>query len=126
MRYLLILVLLAACTTPQEPAQGLPGQRIVCQEGSCTYVDACNATQDEFLAQVGPACVTHYGEEAIRSWQICTRSSSTCNCILAAQTTRSEPVDAGYRCVPHDYMDYMINAGVSGLDENGMGYDAIA
>ncbi len=92
-------------------------------------VDICPANYDPFMTQIGvQLCIPHYGAEQIEQWETCDRSSETCNCVKAYETTTEDEIaDAQYRCVPEMYADRLLfRAGVDRLDENGESFVAIA
>jgi hypothetical protein len=86
-------------------------------------IEICPGNYDSYTSQIGiEHCIKHYGVEEITSWEECSRSSSSCNCVNAYETTRSEEIsDATYRCVPEDYSSRLLfRAGIDRLDENGV------
>lgn len=91
--------------------------------------DICPKNFDPFVTQIGvELCIQHYGEEEIAGWEMCTRSSDSCNCVKAYETTSEEQIDnPEYRCVPEMYAERLLfRSGVDRLDENGQQSVAIA
>jgi hypothetical protein len=138
---LLSLLILAACSPGAEKGAApngtaitsgtRAGTHIICEGGSCSYANGCPDGYDEFMAQVGPACVKHYGKEEISQWPGCRRSSDSCACTDAARDTQGNeiawPDDTSLRCAPAGYRNYMVSTGgLSGVDEHGRKYHAIA
>ncbi|MBS3104091.1 hypothetical protein J4222_03945 [Candidatus Woesearchaeota archaeon] len=91
-------------------------------------VDICPGNYDEYYTQIGStACIIHYGEEEISEWETCDRSSDSCNCVKAYETTdghkSAEEVqveNAKFRCVPEEYAERLLfRGGQERLDENG-------
>lgn len=85
-------------------------------------VDICPGNHDPYMTQIGiKVCTQHYGEEEIEDWPVCERSSDSCECVNAYETTRGEPIeDPEYRCVPERYSGRLIfTGGVDRLDEDG-------
>lgn len=96
-------------------------------DGIC--VDICPGNYDEYTTQIGISlCIEHYGIEEISRWQICSQSSSECECAKAYETTSGENIlNASYRCVPKRYADRLLfRSGLDTLDENGEQSVAIA
>lgn len=92
-------------------------------------VDVCPGNYDAFTTQTGiQVCIRHYGEEEISEWETCDRSTDSCECVKASETTTGEPIDEPeYRCVPDKYAERMLfRSGVDKLDENGEQSVAIA
>ena len=92
-------------------------------------VDICPGNYDPYMTQIGiELCIEHYGVEEIEEWKICKRSSGSCNCVKAGETTRSEQIDdAKYRCVPDIYAERLLfTSGQDKIDENGQRYASIA
>ncbi len=92
-------------------------------------VDICPGNFDPYMTQIGvEVCIEHYGVQEISSWQTCDRSTDTCECVKAYETTTEEPIpDAQYRCVPPQYaMRLLFRSGQDRLDENGEPSVAIA
>ncbi len=90
------------------------------QGGIC--VDICPGNYDSYVTQIGISlCIQHYGEDEIRYWQTCTRSSASCRCVKAYETTGGKQIsDPKYRCVPETYAERMLfRGGLDSLDENG-------
>jgi hypothetical protein len=137
---LLALFVLGACSNTQEIPEDnsgnddLPsyaqGTHMICENGDCRYENGCPAGYDEFMAQMGPACVKHYGVEEIDAWQTCSRSTQDCDCVMATRTTDGAQIkqseENAFRCAPEGYGNYLIHFGKTGLDENGDQYTAIA
>lgn len=85
-------------------------------------VDVCPGNYDGFITQIGvELCIQHYGVEEIEQWSLCHRSSDTCECVKAYETTSGEEIeDAEYRCVPDKYSERLLfRGGVDRLDEKG-------
>lgn len=85
-------------------------------------VDSCPEKFDPFTTQIGiQLCIPHYGEKEIEAWETCEKSSDTCNCVKAYETTDEKQIeDAEYRCVPEDYAERLVfRAGIDRIDENG-------
>lgn len=92
-------------------------------------VEVCPDNYDSFTTQTGiEVCIQNYGEAEIQKWQTCERSTDTCECVKAYETTTGEPIDdPQYRCVPANYAERMLfRGGVDRLDENGEQSVAIA
>lgn len=92
-------------------------------------VDICPGNYDSFTTQTGiEECISHYGEEEIAGWETCERSSDSCNCVNAYETTEGQQIEnPEYRCVPENYAERMIfRGGLDRLDENGERSVAIA
>jgi hypothetical protein len=102
------------------------GTHIICENDRCYRNDGCPVGYDEYMAQVGPACVRHYGSEEIAQWETCSRSSSDCECVYASKDTAGNPVPSVLRCAPSEYRNYMVHSGLSGVDKWGNGYTMIA
>lgn len=92
----------------------------------CT--DICPGNYDEYTTQIGARmCIQHYGEEEIMQWESCDRSSDSCDCVDTYETTRGEPIDGGFRCVPDQYAERLLfRGGTTRLDENGQSSTVIA
>ncbi len=85
-------------------------------------VEICPGNFDPYMTQIGvELCIRHYDEKTISSWPVCDRSSATCDCVKAYETTDNTPIeDAQYRCVPQDYSERLLfRSGVDRLDEKG-------
>ena len=92
------------------------------QDAGWVCVDICPDNHDSYVTQVGAQlCIQHYGVQEIEQWQTCERSTDTCDCVKAYETTQNEPIaDAQYRCVPEQYASrFLFRAGLDRLDENG-------
>lgn len=137
------LLLLAACTpTPPESSPLEDKQFVVCgeldfgfdveemaEENGWICVDSCPNNYDAYHTQVGPLmCIPHYGVEEINGWRTCIRSSTTCDCVKAYETTSGESVDdAKFRCVPEQYgYRQLFYGGQTRLDEYGRASTMIA
>ncbi len=104
---------------PKEIAKNING---IC-------VDACPRNFDSFMTQIGiEQCIMHYGLEEINTWNTCTRSSESCDCVKAYETTSEEQIEnTKYRCVPKQYADRLLfRGGVYRLNENGQGFEEMA
>lgn len=140
---LALLLLLSACMqtpeetleTPSDTADANPlakeGTHVLCEEGSCRDVNGCPEGYDEFMSQIGPACVMSFDQDEISTWQMCARSSDTCSCTYVARDTKGTQLTwgtagEGLRCAPENYRDYMVHNGLSGVDQNGEEYAMIA
>jgi hypothetical protein len=85
-------------------------------------VEACPDGFDPFTTQIGiQLCIAHYGESEIAQWDVCDRSSDSCRCVKAYETTEEMQIEnPEYRCVPDKYADRLVfRAGIDSLDENG-------
>ena len=92
-------------------------------------VDICPGNYDGYGTQIGvEVCIQHYGEKEIAQWEVCTKSTNSCNCVKAVETTDNQPIDyAKYRCVPEQYAERLLfRSGMDRLDENGQQSVAIA
>ena len=148
---LVIALLLLGCTQtadqtidtpadvpPETPENGteatsgdLEGTHSICEDGECRKANGCPAGYDEFMSQIGPACVQHYGKEEISTWPVCKFSNDNCSCTYVSRDTQGSQLtwntlDEGLRCAPENYRDYMVHNGLSGVDENGEEYAMIA
>ncbi|MBN1175328.1 hypothetical protein JXA48_01665 [Candidatus Woesearchaeota archaeon] len=104
-----------------EPAKGFDPVKFANDTGGIC-VDICPNNFDEYMTQIGvKLCIPRYDKEIISSWDVCTKSSDSCNCVKAYETTGSEPIDnPQYRCVPDDYSSRLIfRSGLDRLDEKG-------
>lgn len=112
----------------RETATGFSAEEFAEDTGGIC-VDACPGNYDPFTTQIGvELCIPHYGVEEIQQWQTCGRSSDSCNCVKATETTRGEQIDnAQHRCVPDRYAERLLfRSGQDRLDENGEQSVAIA
>ena len=94
----------------------------IARQSGWICVDICPNNYDPYVTQIGAEmCILHYGVEEIEGWEICERSSDSCSCVRAYETTISEPVDnAQFRCVPDQYAEKLLfRAGQERIDENG-------
>ena len=85
-------------------------------------VDSCPDNFDSFMTQMGVEyCIEQYGFDEIETWNICEKSSHSCNCVKAYESTNEQQItDAKYRCVPQTYADRLLfRSGVDSLDESG-------
>jgi hypothetical protein len=97
---------------PKEYAQN--------NRGIC--VERCPENFDLFITQIGiELCIPHYGVSEIEQWGICERSTDTCKCAKAYETTDEQQIlGAEYRCVPEMYSERLLfRGGFDSLDENG-------
>lgn len=97
---------------PEKYAQNIGG---IC-------VDICPGNYDDYTTQIGvKECIQHYGVEEIETWEECSASSESCDCVKAHETTQNEEIeDAKYRCVPEQYAERMLfRSGADRLDESG-------
>lgn len=105
----------------QDTATGFdPVQYASDAGGIC--VDVCPNNYDPFVTQAGiQLCIRHYGIDDIIDWVECARSSDSCECALAYETTTGEMIDAPkYRCVPKRYAERLLfRSGLDRLDEKG-------
>jgi hypothetical protein len=104
-----------------------PQQYVEDVNGIC--VDVCPYNFDVYTTQTGiEVCIEHYGKEEISQWETCERSTDTCECVKAYETTKGDPIeDPQYRCVPENYAERLLfRGGVDKLDENGEQSVAIA
>ena len=112
----------------QETVTGFSAEEYERQvNGVC--VDICPGNYDSYVTQIGvEVCIKHYGLTEIESWETCTQSTDSCNCVNAYETTTPDAIeDSVYRCVPEDYADRLIfRSGLDRLDENGERSIAIA
>lgn len=86
----------------------------------CT--DVCPGNFDAYMTQIGAQmCIEHAGQEEIESWPVCERSTFSCDCVKAIETTGGQAIDdAQFRCVPAQYAERLLfGAGQERLDENG-------
>jgi len=104
------------------------------QPPSDTPSSACADNEDQYMSQIGPACVTRASEADIKAWAQCT-DASTCGsdrCAIAARTTNGPEITwsneaASFRCVPEDYALFLLHtSGLTAIDENGERTTAIA
>lgn len=101
------------------------GRFAVCSDNKMTpgliCVDICPHNYDSYLAQTGvQMCIEHYGEAEIKSWETCTRSSQSCNCVKAYETTAGEKIYPEFRCAPEQYAERLLfTGGRERLDEEG-------
>ena len=89
-------------------------------QGIC--VDRCPEGFDAYMTQTGiELCIQHYGEAEISRWNTCKKSTNTCNCAKAYETTTGEQIsDSEYKCVPQQYEERLLfRGGLDSLDENG-------
>lgn len=85
-------------------------------------VEQCPEGFDQFMTQIGiQMCISHYGLTEIEQWSICEKSTESCNCVKAYETTDELQItDAQYRCAPEKYSSRLLfRGGVDSLDENG-------
>ena len=85
-------------------------------------VEVCPGNYDTYTTQTGiKLCIQHYGIEDISQWEICERSSKSCNCVKAYETTSGVSIEnPEYRCVPERYAERLLfRAGQDKLDEDG-------
>ncbi|MBU0758168.1 MAG: hypothetical protein KKF44_08925 [Nanoarchaeota archaeon] len=104
-----------------EAVKGFSPQKYAKEAGS-VCVDICPGNYDTFMTQIGiELCIIHYGEEEISDWTTCTKSSESCICAKAYETTRGEGIqNPEYRCVPGPYAERLVfRGGLDSLDENG-------
>ncbi|HII71211.1 TPA: hypothetical protein HA265_00470 [Candidatus Woesearchaeota archaeon] len=97
---------------PKEYAQS--------NNGIC--VEKCPEAFDTFTTQTGiQVCIPHYGETEIEQWPTCDKSTETCKCARAYETTDEKQIDdAKYRCVPEKYSERLLfRGGLDSLDEQG-------
>lgn len=116
---------------PNGTLGGKRGTHTICEDGSCYERNGCPEGYDEFMSQIGPACVKHYGKEDIAEWPTCARSYSGCECTYVSRDTTGtqlswETAVEGLRCAPENYRDFMVHGGLSGVDEDGEEYAMIA
>jgi len=131
-----------ACTMDYNSVCGNDGRTYgnacgACRAGNQYYVPGkcnnCPAGYDSYAAQLGSACVKHYGQEEILTWKEC-RTSTACgglSCGYASIDTTDAALTwtndtAAWRCLPQDYAEYMVNSGLRLLDENGRESTVIA
>jgi len=111
-----------------EGAKGFdPREYAASVNGIC--VDTCPGNYNSYVTQIGvEVCIEHYGVEEIAQWQTCNKSTPSCECVRAYETTQDEQIDdASYRCVPARYASRMLfRGGLDTLDENGQNSVAIA
>lgn len=92
-------------------------------------VKQCPENFDAFTTQIGiQQCIPHYGVEDIEQWKTCEKSTDTCRCVKAYETTDANPIEnAEYRCVPDNYAERLLfRSGIDSLDEKGKQYVIIA
>lgn len=92
-------------------------------------VDICPGNYDPYITQIGATfCINHYGENEIGEWEVCSASSTTCNCVKAYETTQNDQIgDAEFRCVPDNYAERLLfRGGQEHLDEDGQASVVIA
>jgi hypothetical protein len=97
---------------PKEYAQN--------NNGIC--VEKCPEGFDAFMTQIGiQLCIPHYGESEIEQWDICEKSTDSCRCVKAYETTDETQIEnAEYRCVPEDYAERLLfRGGIDSIDEKG-------
>lgn len=85
-------------------------------------VDVCPGNYDPYMTQIGVTlCIEHYGTDEIKKWETCTKSTESCNCVKAYETTDDKEVEnPDYRCVPERYASRLLfRGGQDRLDENG-------
>jgi len=85
-------------------------------------VDLCPTSYDSYMTQIGiEYCIKHISNEDIKTWETCTKSSESCNCVKAYETTANENIEnAEYKCVPEEYANRLLfRGGVDRLDTNG-------
>ena len=108
---------------------------VVCDEGAKMFdpkeyagdnngicVERCPEGFDPYTTQIGiKLCIPHYGDKEIEQWDICEKSSDSCKCVKAYETTDEKQIeDAEYRCVPEDYAERLLfRGGIASIDENG-------
>lgn len=106
------------------------GTHVTCENGECVRSFGCQAGYDEFQSQIGPACVKHAGIEEIGSWPTCTKSSDTCDCVMASKTTDGavikQSAENAFKCVPESYSNFLVHSGKTGKDDAGEEYSVIA
>jgi hypothetical protein len=92
-------------------------------ENGAICVDICPKNYDAYNTQIGvELCIPHYGVEEIEQWPTCARSSASCECVKAYETTTGEQIEnPGYHCVPQQYAERLLfRGGQERLDENGV------
>lgn len=112
---------------PERPVGFDPVEYARNNNGAC--VDICPGNYDGFMTRIGvELCIKHYGIEEIEQWKTCGRSSESCECVKAYETTSGQQVpNAQFRCVPELYAQRLLfRGGVEQLDENGKSSSAIA
>lgn len=85
-------------------------------------VDICPRNYDPYITQIGAEmCILHYGTEEISKWEVCGRSSESCSCVKAYETTNNELIEnPDFRCVPQQYAERLLfRSGQERLDEEG-------
>jgi hypothetical protein len=108
---------------------------VVCDEGAKMFdpkeyaknnngicVEKCPEDFDVFMTQIGiQLCILHYGESEIEKWEKCEKSTDSCKCVKAYETTDEKQIEnAEYRCVPEDYAERLLfRGGIDSIDENG-------
>jgi len=108
-------VVCQATQTGFDPVQFAQDSKGIC-------VEVCPGNYDEYVTQTGISlCIRHYGVDEIGQWDTCERSSESCDCVKAYETTTGDAIDdAQYRCVPEQYAERLLfRGGTDRLDENG-------
>jgi len=104
-----------------ENSNGFDIEKIA-EENGWICVDICPGNYDAYGTQIGSQmCILHYGEEEILAWETCEKSTGSCDCVKAYETTDNIPIkDPEYRCVPDQYAERLLfRGGTDRLDENG-------
>lgn len=98
-------------------------------ENGWICVDTCPGNYDAYTTQIGSRmCIQHYGEKDIAEWDTCERSTASCDCVKAYETTDGETIDdASFRCVPKQYAERLLfRGGQERLDGEGKASTMIA